>query len=695
MKIYRFLLLITFAAMAILAFAADVENATLSYELRKDSKVSIAIYDQDGGIVRQLLLGADRKAGLHTEEWNGLDDKGKPALAGKYNWKLLSSQGLKSEWITSMGTNLKPGYQIMPGNHVGAVTSVVDDAGDIYIMGGCSEVVPGMVKVQRDGTRLWASDHLLESNNDCGVGLAGNYLLTFLGNAKVIAIDPKTGTGQWKVDTDWNDVNSTWTPGSGVISLAARGNQIVIGNKSLNKVEWLDVKNGKKLDEATIAGAYGLAIGGDGSIFAISGNSVVKFTRENKQPVVVLKSLPAPWRLAVDPVSGDILVAESGDIQQIERYNANGKMLATYGSKGGRLLGKYDPRNFRGITGITADKDGGFIVTEGAAAPRRVALFDKAGKLVREWYGGLAYANGGAGDPDDPSIIWYNCSGQVVKARIDFVKKSYSILAIYQVIGIGDGIISAGNSMDIFSVRHFQGRTYLISQIIEPRIVMVDEKNARMIPMVAGKYFMQHDLNNPTYTPTLFKNAYDALPKDRAKDGVIWTDLNGDGKAQNEEMVFSKRMLMTWACGRVWPDDKMNLYEMNDKPMVWKPKGWTKQGAPIYGGWPDWQPLGDAPKWFNPLNVAWPAGSGIIPLEDGSLMGFFNNTDNPFGKGIGSEGLGGNYIVKWDKTGKAVWCTGFHSPDFGAAPGEGRFFWNFAGTAQLCGGYRYAVLFYH
>ncbi len=40
--------------------------------------------------------------------------------------------------------------------------------------------------------------------------------------------------------------------------------------------------------------------------------------------------------------------------------------------------------------------------------------------------------------------------------------------------------------------------------------------------------------------------------------------------------------------------------------------------------------------------------------------------------------------MKWDKTGKLVWVTGFHSSDFDAAPGEGRFLWNIAGTPHDC-----------
>lgn len=679
------------------AAAAPAKAASLAYKLKIDSKVSVAIYDQDGGIVRQLLLAAPRSAGEHVEEWDGLDQKDRPVAAGEYRWKLLSSQGLKAEWIVSLGTNLNPGWQIMPGNHVGAVRAAVDANGDICIMGGCSECVPGMARVTRDGKRLWASDHLLESNNDCGTGLAGGRLFSLLGNAKVIALDPATGKGQWKIDTAWNDVKDQWGPGSAVVCLAARGNELVIANKKLNVIFWLDPADGHKLDEAAVPAPQAVALDGKGNVLVISAErSVVRLSRAAKTPQPVLADLVSPSRLDVDPASGDIILCEAGANQQIKRFSGDGKLLATFGRQGGRLYGAYEPRDFRGVTGVTADKDGGFIVIEGNAAPRRVVFFDRGGKLLQEWYGGVHYANNGTADPNDASLVWYHSgSGEVVKARIDYVAKRYQVLEVYKLIGIGDGIIHGGNSMDTFTVRHAKGNTYLVNGNVEPRIVKVDAANRQLVPVVSAKYFMLHDFANPNYTPRVFVEAYfgGTVPdkpkygavKDAAqREAVMWTDLNGDGKPQADEMIFSPRKLMTWSNGRIWADANMNLYEMNDRPMVWRPKGWTKDGAPIYGGWADWQPLGEKPKWFNPLKVTWPAGSGVIPLSDGGLVGFFNSEENPFGKGMGSENIGGNYIVKWDKSGKALWYTGLHSPDFGAGPGEARFFWNIAGQAHNC-----------
>lgn len=695
MRHYRLLGFLLLALLARMTLAAPVTSPAIHFTLKTDAKVSIAIYDQSGAIVRQLLLGAPRKAGANTAAWDGLDEKGRPAVAGNYTWKLLSSQGLKAEWMCSLGTNLTPGYQIMPGNHIGAVTIALDPNGDAYVMGGCSEVVPGMARITPAGKARWYSDHMLEANNDGGVGLADGTMFTLLTNGKVVAVDPATGKGLWKTDTKLGD--GAWGPGSGTIFLAARGKQVVISHKTKNLVRWLNTADGSTLDEATIPAPQAVAIDGAGVIYALSGDAVVKFTREDKTPKTVITGLTSPWRLDADPVTGEIFVAEAGDSQQVKRFAADGKLLATYGRKGGRLFGKYEPADYKMVSDIKGDSKGGFIVVEAGTAPRRVAFFDKAGKLVHEWYGGLHYANYGTADPDNPSIMWYHSgSGQVVKAQVDYVKKSWRVLEVYQLFGQADNLYSTAIGPNMFfQIRHCRNRTYLIGGLQDPMILVVDEQNRCLRPCVSGKTDVAHDWNTAGYfSPSAIDAVWGgkALPGKQINEApdfanrqaYIWTDLNGDMQPQLNEFVFTKKVINTWFCGRIWADNNLNLYTMDKQPMVLRPKGWTQWGAPIYGGWTDFQPLGETPKWFDAVKVSWPAGSGIVPTQDGGLLGFFNNTENPFGKGIGSEGLGGNYVVKWNKAGKALWVTGKHSPNFGCAPGEARFLWNIAGLAHDC-----------
>jgi len=132
----------------------------LTYDLPEAGQVSIIIRN-DRKIVRELLHGAARDAGEHTEIWDGLDEAGQPVAAGDYTWKLLLTQGLHAEYMLTLGTNPFPEYATWPGNHQGVWSVHVDSTG-AYIGGGGEGTVM-MVKQDLDEKRLWTIPRWLEA----------------------------------------------------------------------------------------------------------------------------------------------------------------------------------------------------------------------------------------------------------------------------------------------------------------------------------------------------------------------------------------------------------------------------------------------------------------------------------------------------------------------------------------------------
>jgi flagellar hook assembly protein FlgD len=53
------------------------EKVRVAYKIVKDEKVTIRIYDADGGLVRTLIENVSRQQGMHEESWNGYDSEGK------------------------------------------------------------------------------------------------------------------------------------------------------------------------------------------------------------------------------------------------------------------------------------------------------------------------------------------------------------------------------------------------------------------------------------------------------------------------------------------------------------------------------------------------------------------------------------------------------------------------------------------
>ena len=58
-------------------------RTTISFEMQRESRVELTIYNSRGTVVRRLLSGA-RPAGRHDVLWDGVDDAGRPVATGVY-----------------------------------------------------------------------------------------------------------------------------------------------------------------------------------------------------------------------------------------------------------------------------------------------------------------------------------------------------------------------------------------------------------------------------------------------------------------------------------------------------------------------------------------------------------------------------------------------------------------------------------
>jgi flagellar hook assembly protein FlgD len=86
-------------------------EVSISYTVPKDSRVSLAVYDKEGRMVRTLLTGKPLAKGKHASTWDGLDRYGNPMPAGDCVWKLIATGKLAKRTKTSnrLGLDLGPG----------------------------------------------------------------------------------------------------------------------------------------------------------------------------------------------------------------------------------------------------------------------------------------------------------------------------------------------------------------------------------------------------------------------------------------------------------------------------------------------------------------------------------------------------------------------------------------------------------
>lgn len=131
--------------------------AAVAYDLPEAGRVSLAVFDGEGRLVRTLLRAAPQKAGRHTASWDGLDSAGARLPAGEYRWKLLRTQGLTSEFLLNLGVST--GINHWPGQH-GALVAVAREDDSLYVTAAMSEGSPQTVKIKTDGTYCWATPSL-------------------------------------------------------------------------------------------------------------------------------------------------------------------------------------------------------------------------------------------------------------------------------------------------------------------------------------------------------------------------------------------------------------------------------------------------------------------------------------------------------------------------------------------------------
>ena len=157
----------------------------IAVEVGKPANVSAAIYDSQGRMVRELARALPLPAGRQTLAWDGLDMDGRPAAAGDYEWRSLETQGLRSEYLMSVGDRW------WPGNHAGPTSVVVAD--DSLIVPAHPEGPPLMTRVGFDGRVVWERGPFEPARNPYDIAVGGGKAFYLQDNGKIFVLDFATG----------------------------------------------------------------------------------------------------------------------------------------------------------------------------------------------------------------------------------------------------------------------------------------------------------------------------------------------------------------------------------------------------------------------------------------------------------------------------------------------------------------------
>ena len=173
----------------LLACAVQAAPLPVTFTLEKAGNVSLAVYDAQGRQLRTLLNAVPYPAGRHSVSWDGLDRAGRPVLPGNYRWRLLRTDGLRSEYLMSAGTSI--GAQWWPGNHGGPVCVAV--AEDSFVTAAGTEGPPEIIRCTFDGEVIWYRGSFEPARNPSDVAIANGKVYYLQDNGKIHVLDFATG----------------------------------------------------------------------------------------------------------------------------------------------------------------------------------------------------------------------------------------------------------------------------------------------------------------------------------------------------------------------------------------------------------------------------------------------------------------------------------------------------------------------
>ena len=550
----------------------------VAFTLEKPSKVSLAICNADGKLIRTALGAQPYPAGNQTWLWDGLDDADKPVPAGSYTVKMLTHDGIVQKFVCDIGVSGTPPYQTEDGTGGWAgdyrCPQTVATEGDAVIFGtAIAEAAQPTIRTDLDGKKCYGTSvagQALALHQGFGYMLsAGGARITKFRLDNGLLAPFTSGRPETAATTQQtNETGQAWAARAWqVYGLAVVGDQLVVSSYTDDKLLLLDLASGEPHGEAAISKPFGLAVNPNGVLYAVSSNAVGRYDLKTQKFTAIAEGLDEPKHLACD-AAGNVYVGLQGKTMQVWKLSPSGDVLLKYGIPGGRPeLGKFNPSGLLKPYGIGVDKNNRLWVAEADNQPKRYSVWNPDGTLWKEFFGALDYSTTAYFDPTKPDSIYAQC----VRYRVDFDKGAWypeeTILRKRTEEGVPLG---APGSHDGAAVVTVKGRTFVL---VGNGLTIYEQVGDEYVPRLASYTSLQEQ----TPVGKDGKTVPNAKPR-KTKVPTLWVDDDNDGHVQPAEIR---------AAGAVWfyawtpcVDAKLNLYLLNGTR--WAAQGGIKTTKP-YG----------------------------------------------------------------------------------------------------------------
>jgi hypothetical protein len=609
----------------------------VAYAMPADGQLTLGLFDPQGSLLRWLLRDEFRAAGDHREPWDGLDQWGHTLPAGDYRLKAAYHAPLVARYKMSL---CNPGNPPWP---------TADDRGDWLSdetgqrrWGIRVPFNPRCVSLALEGDFLYVLYSGPESTDTTHFYDGKNAVE----QAVVMCLDKWTGqaarftretprlrvaTARYREEVSWlwdlrND--RSFSPArfagqprygcldagesSGALGMAAAGGKLYVALFYENRLLVLDSTTGRPAGEAIpLPAPVGLCNRDEHTLLAVSGSQVVRIDLDTRTARPLVRSgLIAPHSVALDK-SGNIFVSDWGTSFQVKVFAPDGRFLRAIGREGGRpWVGPWDPHGMLVPRGIAVTDQGKLWVAEDDGSPKRVSVWDAAsGRFVKEYIGPAPYAGGTYFwiDPHDPTRV----HAEGTRFKVDLARQTWTPEAIaYRRQGRDDPFTPNGHNLGGTAkqvrILYHEGREYAVFNLDRGTLSILQRRGDIYRPVAAfgtvhrnpqarmhgtgDAFWVWDDIGYHVYQgffPTCFRG--------HLGDNYSWTDANGDGLVQAEEMHWAPTTgsVPAGAQGQIangWGNDISPDWSYffpgrtRDCLAIFRVdvKGWTPAGAPIY-----------------------------------------------------------------------------------------------------------------
>jgi hypothetical protein len=560
------------------------QGVPIRFELPRPAEVSLVIKDASGWIVAEPIRCTQYPAGKHVFTWDGRDRLGLPLPAGKYQTLIGYWDGIRTDFVASVGNSGRPpfvtkdGLGSIGGAH-GGIGGLAADATGIYMGQVSEEGQPCLRKIDpATGKALWFSSvgvfagcHILAADGrnvwSLVIGSGGK-------TVKLMHLDAATGRpvpfGGKKGNPSECQLNER-----SFDAIAVAGGKVYLSEPGKDRLAVIDNATGKLLPEIPIEKPSGLCRLDDQTLLVGSGGRVLRLDLASGKSQELVGGLARPRALALDG-DGVLYVSDLGTSQQIKTYQvtaAGAKPLTAIGVAGGRpsAVEKWNPLQFRDVSHLAIGPDGNLWCAERWDVPRRFIKLTRDGKHLEDFYGASGFATMGI-DLDDPALIYYTSSQyspHIVQARVDFEQyrrdpadpwKGWKIEAIHELTHPG-----TDPKPDLVSKPMKGGYQRLV--------VFTGTNGVRYLwkPGDPGACLFRWDGRRWLPAATVSRNP----SKDNKQS--YWSDLSGDGAVQTDELAGGEVQSGHW----MWIDRDLTLHGRFGSL---KPKSIDARGVPVYQG---------------------------------------------------------------------------------------------------------------